>query len=153
MRRALEILGWSLLGLVALVVVVVGGALLALQTAPVQARLTALIEDAASQEGGLGVEIGSLDGTLPVDVTVRDLVLSDPDGAWLTVDRARVAWRPLDLLRGRLTVATVEAGTIAVARAPALPPGAETEEPGGAGLPQVPQLPVGIVVERLAIDA
>lgn len=148
MRRAIKIVGGLLAGLVLLLIVVVGGTVVALQTDPVQRRLAGLIEDAASSPDGLQVRIGAIEGTLPVEIRLRDLELGDPEGRWLSVDRARLAWRPLDLLQGRLTVEAIELGIMAVDRLPALPPGPE-EDAGGGGLPR---LPVGVVVEDLSID-
>ena len=48
------------------------------------------------------VSIGAVDGALSSDATIRDIVLADDDGPWLKVDKARLVWRRLALIQGRL---------------------------------------------------
>ncbi|MBE7204181.1 MAG: hypothetical protein INR70_41195, partial [Parafilimonas terrae] len=50
------------------------------------------------------VAIGAIDGALSSDATIRDVAVSDRDGVWLKLDRARIVWRRLALLSGRLEV-------------------------------------------------
>src|ERR1700761_4692536 len=46
------------------------------------------------------VSIGAVDGALSSDATIRDVAVSDRDGVWLKLDRARIVWRRLALLSG-----------------------------------------------------
>jgi len=50
------------------------------------------------------VSIGQVNGALSSDVEIRDIVLSDRDGAWLRLDRVRLIWTRSALLLRRLDV-------------------------------------------------
>lgn len=54
------------------------------------------VEDLLSG-GGLEVKIGALEGPLPGAVTLRDVVISDPEGVFLRLPRATLDWSPLAL--------------------------------------------------------
>ena len=41
------------------------------------------------------VSIGAVEGALSSDATIRDIQISDRDGVWLKLDRARIVWRRL----------------------------------------------------------
>ncbi len=71
---------------------------------------------------------------------VRDLAIEDRDGPWLVARDIRVAWRPAELLRTRVRVATLAAGHVTVVRRFTLTP---------AG-PQKPS-PVSIEVDHAAL--
>lgn len=107
-------------------------------------ELVRLVERLASSEGAV-LRIGRLDGAVPFDMTLHDVSLADGQGVWLALDRARLAWHPLALLSGRLHVGTIEAGHLQVARAPVV----SAQEPAAPSAP--PRLPLGIVIDRLAI--
>jgi translocation and assembly module TamB len=64
------------------------------------------------------VSIGSIDGALSSDATVRDLKISDRDGVWLTVNRIRIIWRRLALLQRRLEIDKLDIDQMNVARKP-----------------------------------
>ncbi len=64
------------------------------------------------------IHIGAVDGALSSDATIRDVVISDKDGAWLKLDRARLVWRRTALLMGRLEVDRLEIGTLEIRRKP-----------------------------------
>ena len=64
-----------------------------------RAQLVRLVETLASSPD-MRLAIGRLDGPVPFDMTVSDVSVADRDGVWLTLDRARLAWRPLSLLSG-----------------------------------------------------
>lgn len=85
------------------------------------------------------VSIGAVEGALSSDASIRDVVLSDADGPWLKLDRARLVWSRLALLAGRLEVDSLEVGRLEVLRkplpSPAPPP---TEPPDGKLLPELP---------------
>ncbi|WP_393956772.1 translocation/assembly module TamB domain-containing protein [Methylorubrum sp. POS3] len=85
------------------------------------------------------VSIGAVDGALSSDATIRDVVISDADGPWMKLDRARLAWRRLALLSGRLEVDSLEIGRLEILRKPVSgPPPAEAEPPDGSLLPDLP---------------
>lgn len=84
------------------------------------------------------VSIGAVDGALSSDATIRDVVISDADGPWLKLDRARLVWRRLALLSGRLEVDSLEIGRLEVLRRPVPGPTPAEAEPDGSLLPDLP---------------
>jgi translocation and assembly module TamB len=77
------------------------------------------------------VHIGAVDGVLSSDATIRDVTITDKDGTWLKLDRARLVWRRTALLLGRLEIDRLEIGTLEIRRKPqaADQPVAEPEQP------------------------
>mgnify|MGYP000441555210 CR=1 FL=1 len=151
-RRALRILGWTAAGLLGLVVVGVLAAWAAANTGPGRRVLTGLAEDALSRPGAPAT-VDGLHGTLPGDIRLDTLVLRDRQGAWLTVEDARLAWSPLALVQGRLHVTQVRAGRVAVPRAPAGPDdGADTAPETPPDL-SVPRPPLPVRLDTLDVDA
>lgn len=84
------------------------------------------------------VAIGAVDGALSSDATIRDVAVSDRDGVWLRLDKARIVWRRLALLSGRLEVDSLDIGRIEVLRRPLPSDTPPTAEPDGALLPDLP---------------
>ncbi|WP_445928933.1 translocation/assembly module TamB domain-containing protein [Methylorubrum thiocyanatum] len=84
------------------------------------------------------VTIGAVDGALSSDATIRGVVISDSDGPWLKLDRARLVWRRLALLSGRLEVDSLEIGRLEVLRKPVPGPTPAEAEPDGSLLPDLP---------------
>ena len=84
------------------------------------------------------VAIGAVDGALSSDATIRDVAVSDRDGVWLKLDRARIVWRRLALLSGRLEVDSLEIGRIDVLRRPIPGPTPPEAKPDGKLLPDLP---------------
>ncbi|WP_292499491.1 translocation/assembly module TamB domain-containing protein [Methylobacterium sp.] len=99
--------------------------------------LGGLLSKALSTPGSR-VAIGAVDGALSSDATIRDVAISDANGVWLKLDRARLVWRRLALLSGRLEVETLEVGRLEVIRRPLPAPVSATQEPDGSLLPDLP---------------
>ncbi|GJD75711.1 translocation/assembly module TamB domain-containing protein [Methylobacterium goesingense] len=99
--------------------------------------LGGLLSKALSTPGSR-VAIGAVDGALSSDATIRDVAISDAGGVWLKLDRARLVWRRLALLSGRLEVETLEVGRLEVIRRPLPAPVSATPEPDGSLLPDLP---------------
>ncbi|NBC32186.1 MAG: hypothetical protein GVY13_05865 [Alphaproteobacteria bacterium] len=144
---------WRLPLLIVLVPVLLLAVVIGVLNLPVAQRTAAdLITDLA---GGT-VSVGGIDGFVPVDFSVTDLALSDADGVWLSVDRARLAWSPGALIGGRLEVAALTAGTVHVRRPPL--PGPEPAPPEDPAAPfrpsdlALPELPVDVRLDRLAVE-
>ncbi|WP_431311021.1 translocation/assembly module TamB domain-containing protein [Methylobacterium nigriterrae] len=95
------------------------------------------------------VAIGAVDGALSSDATIRDVAVSDRDGVWLRLDRARIVWRRLALLSGRLEVDSLELGRLEVLRRPLPSPVTDAPEPDGSLLPDLP-VKVEVKAFRLA---
>lgn len=155
LRRPLKILGL----LIAIPLAVAALALVGLWGAANTASGRAWIEDtlaAALSAPDAPAEVDGLSGNLPLDTRLGRLVLRDRDGAWLTLEDARLDWRPLALLSGRLEIAAVTAGRVELARLPAGPADAAAPEPAGDDADEValeiPELPVTVRVQRLAVE-
>src|SRR6195952_4587577 len=84
------------------------------------------------------VSVGAVDGALSSDATIRDVAVSDRDGVWLKLDRARIVWRRLALLSGRLEVDSLEVGRLEVLRRPVPGPTPPEAKPDGKLLPDLP---------------
>jgi translocation and assembly module TamB len=94
------------------------------------------------------VSIGAVDGALSSDATIRDIQISDRDGVWLKLDRARIVWSRLALLQRRLQIDELTIGTLDIARKP-IP----AEGPvAGENEPILPELPVKVEVKGFKLD-
>src|SRR4051794_23558220 len=93
------------------------------------------------------VAIGRIDGALSSDAVIHDVEISDRDGVWLKLDRARIVWRRLALLNRRLEIDGLEVNQLDIARRP-VP--AEAPVPGE-DQPLLPELPVKVEVKSFAL--
>jgi len=132
-RRLLAWIGGGLLGLVAVLFV-------ALQTGPGQRA-------AASIASSDDLKISGLSGFFPTDLRVAEVKLVDRDGAWLTVDDARLSWSFASLFSGRVRIDEVAARRIEVLRPP-LPSETKVTSSSGGGI----SLPLGVDLRSLAVD-
>lgn len=94
------------------------------------------------------VRIGSIDGALSSNATINDIRIADRDGDYLVIERARIVWSRLALLRGRLLVNELEVDGLQYLRAP-LP----SDAPPVDDAPILPELPVKVVVEKFALNS
>ena len=97
------------------------------------------------------VSIGAVDGVLSSDASIRDIVLSDRGGPWLRIDKVRLVWNRLALLRRRLEVDQLTIGHLEFLRRPLgaeSPPPADTTAPGSI----LPELPVKVIVKQFAVQ-
>ncbi|QTL04937.1 translocation/assembly module TamB domain-containing protein [Aquabacter sp. L1I39] len=119
--RALRLVSRSLISLAIFLV----GFLLAgfglIQTPPGRDMVASLAGRLASGDG-LSVRIEGLSGFIPSNMRVASIDLSDPDGPFARVEGLSLAWSPLALLSGSVTVALVSAERVTVQRQPDLPP-------------------------------
>ncbi len=139
--RTGSVVRWT--GRAALGVGVLGiGAVVGLDTQPGHRLVIRQIEG-LRPASGLRIAIGRIDGSLFNTTVLRDVRLSAPNGVFLRVAEARMAWEPLDLLANRLTVHDLSAPTAAVLRPPRFVPSATPQ-------PILPNL--AITVDRLRID-
>jgi translocation and assembly module TamB len=125
---------------------VVGGVLLLvgllfgfLQTPPGQRALVGLVSDES-------LHVSGLSGFFPTDLQVARVELLDEQGAWLTVDDARLRWSFASLLSGRVRVEMLQAARLDVLRAP-LPSKSKPASRGGSFT-----LPVGVDLQALSVD-
>lgn len=106
------------------------------------------IETAASEENGLRVKLGPIDGDLLSDFRIDGFVLADPAGDWLIAEQLSVSWSPLDLLDKRLSVTSLQLASLEILREPSLPPGEEEQSQDLT----LPSLPFDLSIEQLRID-
>ena len=95
-----------------------------------------------------GLVIEGLVVALPREVSAARITLADEGGAWLDVSAPRITFDPQALLRREAHLHEVTARRITVARLPADGEAAPDEKL----LPSLPHLPIGIRLDRLAID-
>lgn len=92
------------------------------------------------------VSIGSIEGALSSDATIRDVSIADRDGVWLRLDRARLIWRRTALLARRLEIDRLEVGRLEILRRPA--PGQQGPQ---SNEPILPELPLKVEVKAFAL--
>jgi translocation and assembly module TamB len=93
------------------------------------------------------VSVGAVDGAFSSDATVRDIVLSDRDGPWLKIDKARLVWTRAALFRRQLLVDQLEIGDIEFLRQPLKGP----PNPEAANAPLLPDLPLKLIVKQFTV--
>lgn len=97
---------------------------------------------------GMQVSVGAVEGALSSDATIRNIVIADKDGPWLTLDRARLIWTRTALLSRRLEVNRLEIGKLAIARKP-VPSGPSQ---AGSDGPLLPEFPLKVEIEHFAVQ-
>jgi len=114
-------------------------------------RLERLIENSISDGDAFDVDLSGFRGALSSNATLERLTISDRDGVWLVLEDAQLVWSRAALLRGRLEVDELSAMRLQVMR----PPVAQER---GLDLPtaeatpfSLPDLPVSIDIDRIAI--
>lgn len=150
----MRVLRYGLIGLAALAalaVAAVAGGLFWLNGDQGRRWLAATIEGAAASPD-LRLTLGTIEGRFPFDFTVSRIEVADTKGVWLTLDRAHLALSPGALLARRVAVEALEAARVEVARAPVTTQPAQPEPAADPSAPLLPDLPVGLSLDRLAID-
>ena len=94
------------------------------------------------------VSIGAVEGALSSNVTVRDIVLSDRNGAYLRLDRVKLVWTRSALLRRRLEIDRLEIGRLELSRRPAPPP----PNTKLSDQPILPELPVKVQIKAFTLE-
>ncbi|MBJ3761615.1 translocation/assembly module TamB domain-containing protein [Maribius pontilimi] len=112
--------------------------------------LESLIEDRLSGPG-FEVQVRGFEGALSSRATLEQLIISDDDGPWLTVNDVVLDWNRAALLRGRLSVDEFTAAEILL---PRLPQGDDSVDvPSPEAQPfSLPDLPVSIQIGRIAAE-
>ena len=87
------------------------------------------VEPRLSKALGGQVSIGALEGTLPGNIIVRNIVLTDIEGDWLTIDKIEMAWSPFALLRRSVTIDKLTIDELTIIRAPENPEKEVTSAP------------------------
>ncbi|MDQ7016857.1 MAG: hypothetical protein Q9N68_10835, partial [Gammaproteobacteria bacterium] len=89
-----------------------------------------------------------IEGHFPQDIILRGVSLRDEQGEWLLAERVRLQWSPWVLLRGDLKLLKVLAEEVQLMR---LPQAGTTSAKTKTRLPQLPQLPFGVQLDRLSL--
>ncbi len=84
--------------------------------------------------GAAYIQLSGLGGHFPADIKLASFKVLDKDGVWLSGEQAELKWSPLALLHRNLSVQTLTAQRIDVARSPVYPAG-NGKKGGGSSLP------------------
>jgi translocation and assembly module TamB len=141
-------IGLAFLFALALIVLLIGAAFGLAQTGMVK-RLFASQLCALLTTPEMAVEITDLQGTVPIDMRLGRIAVSDQEGVWLEVDDARLAWSPGALLRGRIRIDQLSAARIGVERLPPSEPSPEPAEP--IRMPELPTWLPPTTLQQLAV--
>ncbi len=114
MRRAVRIAGWSLAGLVLLVLLCVAALIVAGNTGGGRR----LLERATAQLSAGRVRIAGLGGRFPSRIDIARVRLSDASGVWLSAERISLHWSPWALLAWDLHLERFAVGRVEVLRRP-----------------------------------
>jgi translocation and assembly module TamB len=124
----------------------VGGALLYANTQGGRDRLAGLVESFVP-----GLELEGLTGPLPGRLGISRVTLADEQGIWLEAENIRLEWDPRALLRRVAHVEMLSAERVALRRLPAAGPEEAPVDPDGPLLPNLPDLPVALRLDRLEV--
>ncbi|HTQ37140.1 MAG TPA: translocation/assembly module TamB domain-containing protein [Steroidobacteraceae bacterium] len=120
MRRALAIAGWTLGSLLALLLVLLAGVLVAGNTAAGRHLLERTVAGVTAGH----VRLAGLAGSFPSDLQLRQLQVSDARGPWLSAANITLRWSPLSLLARHVRIERLELDTLTIARMPVATPAA-----------------------------
>ena len=136
-RHIAKRVGLVLLGLFLLLLVLI---FLVPKTAPGQGLIDRIarprIEAVVAQQLGSEVDYAGLRGALPGELVIEDIALSEGGQDWLRVERVRLDWSPLSLIRGDIVVEELAVTNADLLRPPPpRPPQPEPEETRPLSLP------------------
>ena len=100
---------------------------------------------------GREVRINGFQGALSSRATISSIQISDDDGVWLTINDAVLDWNRSALLRRRLEIEELTAAEVILERPPLPADNADAPQTTAGGF-SIPELPVAIQIEQLAID-
>ncbi|WP_031554955.1 translocation/assembly module TamB domain-containing protein [Parvularcula oceani] len=145
MARALKISGAVVLGLIVLLLLLV---FVLPRTEPGRQLLDTVarpqVEKAVRNSLGSDIDYARLGGTLPGELIIDDLVLSEDGEVWFSADRIRLEWSPLALLKRNIVVEELAVTRAELHAAPPPRPEQPEQEPQPLNLPS-------LRVERLAV--
>ncbi|MGZ3304428.1 MAG: translocation/assembly module TamB domain-containing protein [Asticcacaulis sp.] len=121
--------------IIAIFALLAGGALLTIDSRPGKRFIVNLI-NGYTLPAGIKVHIGSIDGSLYNDLTLRDVSLSDAKGIFVTSPWIHLDWRPFGYLSKHVDIRDLSSPLIAVSRLPDLQP-TPPQAPNGPLLPDL----------------
>jgi translocation and assembly module TamB len=111
--------------------------------------LTSFVQDRLSTPERQ-ISLSNIDGALGSNVSVREITISDAQGVWLRVNNATLTWNQGALFLGKLDVQSLKADSIEYLRNSVPTEGADLP-PAEAGSLQIPEFPVAVILQELAI--
>lgn len=110
-------------------------------------RILSYIEDKLSSDDRQ-IRLRGITGLLASNATLDEITISDKAGVWLTIKDASIIWTRSALLRGRLEIDEMSAGSIEITRTPQSSSTLPTPEAQSFALPE---LPVSINIGKLDV--
>ncbi|UCD11614.1 MAG: translocation/assembly module TamB domain-containing protein [Nitrospinaceae bacterium] len=147
MKRALKVFLGTVLSVLAFAAAGVGLTVFWVNSDGGREQLARLLEKNLSA-GEMRFQIGALEGDLPGWIELVGITAADREGVWLRIDRARLRWRPAELLDGLIWVDDLSADTVDVARKPLAPTAPPTERATPVDRSRPPALPFGITLNH-----
>jgi translocation and assembly module TamB len=95
------------------------------------------------------IRLGVIEGALSSDVRISSITLSDRQGKWLRIEVVHLVWSRTSLLRRRLEIELLEAGSITVARPPL--PAEGPSKPFEERNVELPEFPVTLNIETVRV--
>ena len=145
--RIAKWLGIAIGVLLLLVIVLVGGVIAAINTAPGQREIVSL----ANAHSGGAFRIEGVSGTVPTNLHIARFQLLDPKGAWLTLTGLDLRLSLLPLLHRNVVIDQLHADTLTMARLPPPSPAPKPAPPSGPISASIPPLPVKVYLKQLAV--
>nr|WP_255635530.1 translocation/assembly module TamB domain-containing protein [Azospirillum sp. 412522] len=105
--------------------------------------------EGAVESPDMHLKLGAIEGSIPTDFTIATVTLADSQGVWLTIDRLHVVMSPSALFMRSARIDALEAGSVAVTRAPVSTRPATPSDPNA---PLLPSLPVDIDLKKLLVE-
>lgn len=112
-----------------------------------RSRFLTFVEEQLSAPGR-EIRINGIDGALSSNGSIDEITIADDDGVWLRLTGAQIVWDRSALFRARLDIESLSAETIDWPRMPQ--PQDRPPSPEARAL-ELPDLPVEVTIERLAI--
>ncbi|MDY6989701.1 MAG: translocation/assembly module TamB [Thermodesulfobacteriota bacterium] len=120
------------------------------QTGPAKKHIAKLVASRLSRPGERLVEVGKIKGLIPFSLDVNRIAFSDGDGEWLAVKDVTLRWSLLALLRGRIQITKLGAGSLRLHRLPL--DGDDKDQGGPKGSVAWPGALGHVTIQGLAIE-
>ena len=147
LRKVAKWLGIAIGVLLLLIIVLVGGVAIAINTGAGQRSIVAF----ANKHGGGSFQIQGLSGTVPTDLRLAQVELRDKNGSWATISGLALRLELMPLLDGKLVIQEVHADSIALLRQPLPTPKAKPQPSSGPISAEIPGLPVKVYLQSLTV--
>ncbi|MGI6457188.1 MAG: translocation/assembly module TamB domain-containing protein [bacterium] len=144
-RKILKWFGIVLVGLILLLVILLG----VIQTPLIKQQIARLAMNMINTSPAMNIRIEGLSGTIPYQMQVERIELSDPEGVWLTITNVSLNWAPHKILSSEFVIYDLTADQVQMLRKPAPPQPSAPREKKPFRLPD--RLP-SLRVDQLMVD-